>query len=79
MRTNKQYTDNCHKDFGNFIKTARETKGYYQHEAAELIGVSQPYYSRLEQGLRDIDLALALKICKALKIDLDEFVSKYNY
>ena len=79
MKSNKSYTERCHKDFGEFIKRNRLMRGLLQQEVAELIGVSQPYYSRIEQGKRDVDFALALKICDCLKIDISEFTSKYHY
>ena len=79
MKFNKSYTERCHKDFGEFIKKTRLTRGFLQQEVAEQIGVSQPYYSRIEQGKRDVDLALALKICDCLKIDIEEFTAKYHY
>ena len=67
----------CHIQFGRFIQEARVEKKMLQRELAEKVGITQPYLSYLERGERDIDLALAMKICGALNIDIQEFASKY--
>ena len=63
------------KDFGKFIKTAREKKDMYQSELAQLVGIRQSYISYIENGERNIDLALALKLCEALNVDLSDFIA----
>ena len=65
------------KDFGSFIRTARERKDMFQSEVAELVGITQPYYSLIERGERVVDFVLALKICKVLQIDIRDFIAKY--
>lgn len=70
-------TNECHVQFGKFIRDARELKGLYQAELAEKVGIVQSYLSRLERGERDIDLALALKLCDALNIDIQDFIKKF--
>ena len=45
-------------------KTGREKVGLTQMEAAGALGVSQPYLSQLEKGLRASSLALARKAAK---------------
>lgn len=62
------------KEFGLFIREARESKGLYQSDVSAKIGVSRGYYAHLEAGDRDISFALAMKICHALGLDLNEFV-----
>ena len=70
-------TERCHKDFGEFIRKARNARGFTQLEISEIVGITQSYYSRIEIGKRDIDLALALKICGALNLDIKDFVELY--
>ena len=70
-------TQECHKGFGEFIKDARLEKGIYQEELAEKVGIKQSYLSRLERGERNIDLALALKLCDILEVDIRKFVLLY--
>lgn len=70
-------TEKCQKDFGQFIMEARNRRGYTQTEFAELIGVSQSHYSYLELGKRNFDLAFAVKVCKALDVDMREFIEQY--
>lgn len=70
-------TNECHVQFGKFIREARERRGLYQSELAEKVGIVQSYLSRLERGERDIDLALALKLCDALSLDIQDFIKTY--
>ena len=67
----------CHVAFGKYIKMSRERKGLSQSEVANILGVSQPYYSRIESGLRDVDLAFAFKICDVIGVDIRDFANRY--
>lgn len=69
----------CLAGFGEFIKRGRERQDMFQSEVATLVGVSQPYYSMIENGAKDrnVDLVLALKICQVLKLDINEFIKQY--
>lgn len=70
-------TKDCHEAFGKYIKAARERKGLSQKEFAEKLGVSQSYYSRIEGGKREIDLAFAFEICNAIGVDIRDFANRY--
>ena len=65
------------KNFGEYIKEGREKQNLYQSQVADLLGVTQQYYSHIEKGIRNVDLVLALKICQALKLSLNDFISRY--
>ena len=67
----------CHEAFGKYIKNARTRRGISQSAVAEKLGLSQPYYSRIESGQRDVDLAVAFKICATVGVDIRDFVNKY--
>jgi transcriptional regulator with XRE-family HTH domain len=60
--------------FGTFIRDARLRKPYTQAVVAARLNISQVYYSQIELGKRNIDLALALEICKVLELDINDFV-----
>lgn len=60
--------------FGAFIRDARLRKPYTQTEVADRLNISQVYYCHIEAGKRNIDLALALAICKVLELDINDFV-----
>ena len=62
--------------FGEFIKKAREAKGMLQREVAVKANVEQSYLSKVERGLNDPTLTAALKICAALNVDINDFVSQ---
>jgi transcriptional regulator with XRE-family HTH domain len=62
------------KEFGAYIREARERQGLLQADVAEQLGVSRAYYTHIEAGNRDIYFATALDICRILKLNFDEFV-----
>jgi transcriptional regulator with XRE-family HTH domain len=70
---NKEYT----QDFGRFIKEGREKLKYSQTDVARQLKITQSYYSYIEAGSRNIDLSLAMEICKILNIDMKDFIKKY--
>jgi transcriptional regulator with XRE-family HTH domain len=49
-------------------KSARLAAELTQHEAAALLGVSQPYYSQLESGVRPTPAGLALTAVRKLRL-----------
>lgn len=57
------------------LKRRRKAKGLTQEELAYLAGrVSQQYISLLENGTdRDCSEEIALKICKALDVELEDY------
>lgn len=69
----------CLIGFGQFIKEGREKRDMLQEEVAQLVGISQSYYSRIERGSKDrnVDLVVALKICQVLRLDLSDFIRPY--
>lgn len=69
-----QDLDYCRKQFGRFVRTARENLDLTQYDLADLMEVSQPLICYVERGERDIDLPLAVKICKILNVDLIDFL-----
>jgi transcriptional regulator with XRE-family HTH domain len=50
------------------FKTARQTKGWTQQEAAARLGVSQAYYSLLEGGVRPVPAELARRAVRKFKL-----------
>lgn len=62
------------KEFGAFVRKAREDHGLYQADVAKLVGVSRGYYAHIEAGTREIYFTLALKLCHALKLNINDFV-----
>lgn len=67
----------CLIEFGSFIRQGREKLSLYQSDVAHSLGISQPYYSAIERGERNVDLVLALKICDLLKLNLNNYVSLF--
>ena len=69
--------DVCLRDFGEFIRTQRERKGLTQAEVAQMVGLHQTYYGKIELGKREVDLFKAIAICQILEIDISQFTKKY--
>ncbi len=57
---------------------ARLKKGLSQEELADLIGMSQPNYSRRENGLKKISDAEWTKIAKELKVKKEDIFEEEN-
>ena len=64
------------KEFGQFIREAREKEGLYQADLAERLGLSRSYYTLIEAGDREIYFSLAVNICRVLNLDLGEFMQR---
>ena len=61
------------KEFGAFIRKAREGKGLYQSEVAQKVGISRGYYAHIEAGDREIHFMKAFEICRALGLSISDF------
>jgi transcriptional regulator with XRE-family HTH domain len=58
-------------DVGDFIRTQRETARMSVRRLAELAGVSNPYLSQIERGLRRPSAEILQQIAKALQISAE--------
>lgn len=54
------------------LKQIRNTRGILQRDITDKYGISQSYYSLIENGYRNPSLDFAKKISLALNISLDE-------
>lgn len=57
------------------LKDLRLSKGFVQRDIADKVGISIPFYSMVESGLRIPSLMCSRKISLLLGISLDEFYS----
>lgn len=64
------------KEFGQFIREAREAKGLYQADIAEQLGMSRAYYTHIEAGNREIYFTTAINICRVLDLDISDFAKR---
>lgn len=62
------------KEFGVFIREAREKQGLYQADVAERLGVSRAYYTHIEAGNREIYFTMAINICRVLNLNINDFM-----
>jgi transcriptional regulator with XRE-family HTH domain len=70
MPVRKDFADQW-KDLGEFIRTQREVTQLSLRRLAELAGVSNPYLSQIERGLRRPSAEILQQIAKALRISAE--------
>ncbi len=58
-------------EFGKRLKELRLEKGVYQKEVAEAIGVTKGAYGNYENGHREPEYAILVKLCKYFKVSAD--------
>lgn len=59
------------QDLGEFIRQQREVANVSVRRLAELAGVSNPYLSQIERGLRRPSAEILQQLAKALKISAE--------
>ena len=59
------------QNYGNRLRRAREERGLTQVQLAEILGISQTSYQRMETGKHDMKMSTIYNICKALSISSD--------
>jgi transcriptional regulator with XRE-family HTH domain len=62
---------NAAQDIGTFIRTQREAAQVSVRQLAEKAGVSNPYLSQIERGLRKPSAEVLQQIAKALRISAE--------
>ncbi len=67
------YSDE-HKLLTGRLKEARKRRGLDQKQAADLLGVSQSYISKIESGQRRIDVIQLKEFAKIYKKTIDYFI-----
>ena len=62
--------------FGEFIKHERKSKNLSQKEVGQLSGTTEAHVCRIENGLREPTLGLAIRLCESLSVDINDFVKQ---
>ena len=62
---------NAAQDIGSFIRTQRESAQVSVRQLAERAGVSNPYLSQIERGLRKPSAEVLNQIAKALRLSAE--------
>lgn len=64
----------------DYLKDLRDSNGMTQEKLAEAIGISQNYYSCIENGIRqsEIKLSTLTNIAKVFGVPIDKLVSMEN-
>lgn len=58
------------------LTNARETAGLTQEQLAKRMGWNQTFVSKIERGVRRLDLVELIAICDVLNIDATTFVKR---
>lgn len=58
----------------NPVRVYREYRGLTQEALVAKVGISKPFLSQIENGVRTPSLATAKKLAKALAVDVDDLV-----
>ena len=66
--------ESIHDNFGAVIKDARKKMGMSQVEFSELCDIDPPSVCYWEQNQRKPDFVSMIRICNALKINMDELM-----
>lgn len=66
-------------DVGDFIKSQREAGRMSVRRLAELAGVSNPYLSQIERGLRNPSADILQQIAKALQISAETLYMRAGF
>jgi transcriptional regulator with XRE-family HTH domain len=61
---------------GKELQQAREAAGLTQEQAAFRAGLSRPYVSQLERGLKSPTLEALFRLCDALGITASELIGR---
>ena len=54
---------------GKNLKRLRAARGLKQTDVARMLGVTQPHYSNVERGIRQLSLRLLVRLCEALEAE----------
>jgi transcriptional regulator with XRE-family HTH domain len=73
---NKTIYSKDHKFLTEQLKKARVEAGFDQEKAAELLGKTQSYISKIESGQRRVDIIQLKEFAKTYKKPLDYFINK---
>ena len=60
------------------IRNLREDKDLYQKDIAEVLGISQQYYSEYENGKRTITISHLITLAKYYNVSIDYLVGLSN-
>lgn len=76
VEVNKMCIYNVNLAFGDILRKYREGRGLAQDKFAELCGISQAYYGRIERGEHSPTLEKCQRIASALNIRLADLFSE---
>lgn len=63
---------------GAYIRQQRKLADLSMRQVSAMVGISNPYLSQIERGLRVPSEAVAASIAAALEISADEFQARYG-
>ena len=70
--------EDCLRELGSFLRFCRGEKRLTQKQAAEIAGISQPFYSQIEAGKRRVPVVMMFKLIYMFDAGLADF-EKYLF
>jgi transcriptional regulator with XRE-family HTH domain len=64
--------------FGEWIIEARRRSGLTQIDVSKGANITQAALSRIESGINNPSLDMAIRLCNVLGLDLTEFTAQYT-
>jgi transcriptional regulator with XRE-family HTH domain len=74
----KSFFTKRYKIFREQLREARTSAGLSQEDLAKKMGWDQTYVSKIERGVRRVDVVELIAICEVLGIDPGEFVAELH-
>jgi transcriptional regulator with XRE-family HTH domain len=69
-------SDSKHSDLGDFIRQQRERANLSLRRLADTAGISNPYLSQIERGIRKPSAEILKRLSRALEISANSMYSK---
>lgn len=57
--------------YAQILKELREERGYSQEGLAQVLGTTQQYYGKYENGIRELPFSRAIELAKFYNVSLD--------
>lgn len=61
---------------GKVLKARRKELGFNQEKMANEIGIDRKHLSAIENGKQNLTIETLFKVCKGLKVEIDEVLEK---
>jgi len=75
----KSFFTRRYKIFREQLRDARTSAGLSQEDLAKKMGWDQTYVSKIERGVRRVDVVELIAICEVLGVEPNEFIRQLHW